>query len=100
MTLSDFGQVFPPFVTESLRYAFHSFGRRLEGYDRADTVLTAAETRTSAPVRILRHPEALTAIGHDRVYPCGEGAGYAGGIVSAAVDGLCVAEQIIKNIKE
>ena len=51
-------------------------------------ILTAAETRTSAPLRILRDPEALTAIGHHRIYPCGEGAGYAGGITSAAVDGI------------
>jgi uncharacterized FAD-dependent dehydrogenase len=51
-------------------------------------MLTAAETRTSAPVRILRNKETMTAVGHPLIYPCGEGAGYAGGITSAAVDGL------------
>ena len=51
-------------------------------------MLTAAETRTSAPVRILRNRETMTALGHSLIYPCGEGAGYAGGITSAAVDGL------------
>lgn len=89
--LSDFGKVFPGFLCDSLRYAFTSFGKKLEGYDTPDAVLTAAETRTSAPLRILRSPETLTAIGHDRLYPCGEGAGYAGGITSAAVDGIRVA---------
>lgn len=85
---SDFENVFPRFVTESLRYGLSSFGKKLRGYDAPDAVLTAAETRTSAPLRILREPTTLTAIGHDRIYPCGEGAGYAGGITSAAVDGV------------
>ena len=86
--VSDFAQVFPSFVTDSLRYGFHSFEQKLHGYTDKSTVLTAAETRTSAPLRILREPKALTAIGHDRIYPSGEGAGYAGGITSAAVDGI------------
>lgn len=85
---SDFGQVFPSFVTDSLRYGFRSFGQKLHGFDAPDTMLTAAETRTSAPVRILRNKETMTALGHPLIYPCGEGAGYAGGITSAAVDGL------------
>ena len=95
--VADLRGIFPAFVTESLRYAFSSFGKKLEGYDAPDTVLTAAETRTSAPLRILRLPEERTAIGHDLVYPCGEGAGYAGGITSAAVDGLHTAEALIKR---
>jgi len=85
---ADFTSVFPQFVTNSLRYALHSFGKKLPGYDAPDTVLTAAETRTSAPLRLLRDRETLSALGHSRVYPCGEGAGYAGGITSAAVDGI------------
>lgn len=89
--VSDFEQIFPSFVTKSLRYGLRSFGRKLKGYDVPDAVLTAAETRTSAPLRILRDSEALCAIGHDLIYPCGEGAGYAGGITSAAVDGVRVA---------
>lgn len=88
---ADFENVFPAFVTESLRYGLRSFGKKLTGYDAPDTVLTAAETRTSAPLRILRDNETLCAIGHSRIYPCGEGAGYAGGITSAAVDGVRVA---------
>ena len=85
---ADFTQVFPTFVTDSLRYGFRSFGKKIAGFDAPDAMLTAAETRTSAPVRILRNKETMTAVGHPLIYPCGEGAGYAGGITSAAVDGL------------
>ena len=85
---ADFTQVFPTFVTDSLRYGFRSFGKKITGFDAPDAMLTAAETRTSAPVRILRNKETMTAVGHPLIYPCGEGAGYAGGITSAAVDGL------------
>lgn len=85
---ADFSKVFPTFVTDSLRYGFRSFGQKLRGYDASDAVLTAAETRTSAPLRILRDAKEMTAVGHARIYPSGEGAGYAGGITSAAVDGI------------
>ena len=81
-------EIFPSYVTESLRYGFASFGKKIRGYDAPDAILTAAETRTSAPLRILRDAETLTAVGHSWLYPCGEGAGYAGGITSAAVDGI------------
>lgn len=84
----SFDAVLPPFVCKQLRYGLVSFGKKLEGFDRPTAVLTAAETRTSAPLRILRTPDTMTAIGHSRIYPCGEGAGYAGGITSAGVDGL------------
>ncbi|MBQ9761009.1 MAG: hypothetical protein IJW16_06645 [Clostridia bacterium] len=87
-----FDEVFPSFVTRALQYGIRSFGRKISGFDADDAVLTAAETRTSAPLRILRDTTSLTAIGHDRIFPCGEGAGYAGGITSAAVDGLRAAE--------
>ncbi len=95
VTVADFADVFPSFVISSLQYAIRSFGRSIVGYDAQDAVLTAAETRTSAPLRILRSGETYTALGHSLVYPCGEGAGYAGGITSAAVDGLHVAEAIM-----
>ena len=62
----------------------------------ADAVMTGAETRTSSPVRITRSPESLQALGIEGLYPCGEGAGYAGGIMSAAVDGVRVAEKIME----
>ena len=95
--VSDFENIFPSFVLSSLRYGFSSFGKKIKGYDAPDTVLTAAETRTSAPLRILRDPQSMRAIGHEGIYPCGEGAGYAGGITSAAVDGVRVAMALMEN---
>ncbi len=95
--VADFEKIFPVFVTDSLRYALASFGKKISGYDVNDAVLTAAETRTSAPVRILRNVETCTAVGHPLIYPCGEGAGYAGGITSAATDGIRAAEAIMKR---
>ena len=92
---ADLASVFPAPINESLCYAVRCFAARIPGYDKPSAVLTAAETRTSSPVRILRDPSALTAPGHPSVYPCGEGAGYAGGITSAAVDGLRVALSVI-----
>ena len=86
----------PPFVCASLRRGFLAFGRKIEGFDSADAVLTGPETRTSAPVRILRDAR-RTAVGFDNVYPCGEGAGYAGGITSAAVDGIHTAIAIMER---
>ncbi len=95
--VSNFETIFPPFVIESLRYGLRSFGQRLKGYDTADAILTAAETRTSSPVRLLRDPQQMTALRHDRIYPCGEGAGYAGGITSAAVDGIRSAQALMSR---
>lgn len=95
--VADFQEIFPTFVTESLRYALASFGKKISGYDADDAILTAAETRTSAPVRILRNNETCTALGHPLIYPCGEGAGYAGGITSAATDGVRAAEALMKR---
>ncbi len=95
--VADFQEIFPTFVTESLRYALASFGKKISGYDGDDAVLTAAETRTSAPVRILRNSETCTAVGHPLIYPCGEGAGYAGGITSAATDGIRAAVALMNR---
>lgn len=81
-------------MAAGLREGLQAFGRQLKGYDREDAVLTAVESRTSAPLRILRD-EGGQSISHKGVYPVGEGAGYAGGIVSAAIDGLRAAEHII-----
>ena len=88
VTPADFSAILPEYVLTTLRRGFLSFDRKLAGFACRDAVLTAPETRTSAPLRILRDPSTLTGIGHSLVYPAGEGAGYAGGITSAAVDGL------------
>ncbi len=92
--LAPVSETLPDYVCRSLRYGLRSFDCKVKGYAMPEAVLSAAETRTSAPVRILRG-EDLCAIGHPGVYPCGEGAGYAGGITSAAVDGLRIAEAIL-----
>lgn len=91
--LSRMSEVLPGFACEGLARGLRCFDRKRPGYAAPDAILSAAETRTSAPVRILRG-EDLCAIGQPGVYPCGEGAGYAGGITSAAVDGIRVAEAI------
>ncbi len=93
---ADMSGVLPEFVNEGLKRGFASFDRKLAGFADPRAVITAAETRTSAPVRILRG-EDMTAIGHSLIYPCGEGAGYAGGITSAAVDGVRAALAFMKR---
>ncbi len=92
--VANLSRVLPQGVIQSLRYGLASFDRKIAGFAVPDAILTAPETRTSAPVRILRG-ENFTALGHECVYPCGEGAGYAGGITSAAVDGLRIAQAIM-----
>ncbi len=92
----DFEKIFPSFVTEELRRGLQAFDKKLGGFAKKSAVLTAAETRTSAPVRIMRG-EDLRAVGKGRVYPCGEGAGYAGGITSSAIDGIRVALKIMEE---
>lgn len=84
--------LFPEEIGASFLAGMHRFARALPGFDRADCIVSGAESRTSSPVRIRRN-EGLEAAGG--VYPCGEGAGYAGGIMSAAMDGMKVAEAII-----
>jgi len=87
--------VLPAFITEALREGLSSIGRQLPGFVRDETLLVAAETRTSTPVRILRDPITLESPSLVGLYPAGEGAGYAGGIVSSALDGARVAAAII-----
>ncbi|MDD6095112.1 MAG: hypothetical protein PUC29_05160 [Clostridia bacterium] len=96
---ADLGKILPPFVTSMLKTGFAAFGRKIKGFDTPDAPLTGIETRTSAPLRILRD-ERLCAVGYELVYPCGEGAGYAGGITSAAVDGIRVAEAILERFSD
>ena len=85
----------PRFAAEAIRGAFGAFEKRIEGFSVADAILSGAETRTSAPLRLLRTAERL-ALGFENVYPVGEGAGYAGGITSAAVDGAKTALALMK----
>lgn len=87
----------PPFAVESIREAMPVLGRKLEGFDRDDAVMTAVETRSSSPVRFARNEKMEGTFGG--FYPAGEGAGYAGGIMSAACDGIKAAEKIIGKYK-
>jgi uncharacterized FAD-dependent dehydrogenase len=91
----DLGRVLPPFVATALRAGLRRLGEHLPTFLHADALLVGVETRTSAPVRFPRDPETLVARGLEGLYPVGEGAGYAGGIVSAALDGARAAERIL-----
>lgn len=94
--LTDLRNCLPVFIVDMLKEGIITFDRKIRGYAMEDAVLTGIETRTSAPVRIERN-ENLQSISVKGLYPAGEGAGYAGGIISAAVDGLRVAEEIMKE---
>ena len=98
VTGADLSTCLPPFVAAGLREALLTFARQIKGFDMPDAVLTAVESRTSAPLRLLRG-EDMQSLSHPGVYPVGEGAGYAGGIVSSAVDGLRAAEAIISQFR-
>ncbi|MBQ3017251.1 MAG: hypothetical protein IJD79_10765 [Clostridia bacterium] len=89
----------PSLVCDSIKNAIYDFDRKIHGFADRDAILTGAETRTSAPLRILRNDETRLAIGYDNLYPAGEGAGYAGGITSAAIDGIRTALAIMKKYK-
>ncbi len=95
VTWADLNSVLPGKITETLKKAIPALGRKLRGFDDPEAVLTAAETRSSSPVRITRGEKLSSAL--TGLYPCGEGAGYAGGIASAAVDGIRVAEAVMMN---
>lgn len=94
---ADLHSAFPEQVNRMLEQGMRRFERKLPGFADADAIITGIETRTSSPVRMTRNPDSLQALGVDGLYPCGEGAGYAGGIVSAAVDGIRVAQQIMER---
>ncbi|MCM1043476.1 MAG: FAD-dependent oxidoreductase [Corallococcus sp.] len=89
-------RLLPPFVAETIAEGLRQFGKRIDGFDKSG-VLTAVESRTSSSIRILRGDD-FQSVGVKGLYPCGEGAGYAGGIVSAAVDGLKVAFAVSKRL--
>lgn len=88
----------PENISTRLKTAFKIFGKHSHGFLTNDAILIGVETRTSSPLRIIRHNETLEHISFHGLYPCGEGAGYAGGIVSAAIDGERCAESLVQNI--
>ena len=92
----DMNKILPKLVCDYLKLGFEKFGKNIKGFNASDVPITGVETRTSAPVRIIRS-SSYTLLGDNSIYPCGEGAGYAGGIMSAAVDGINVALAIIQK---
>ena len=94
----NLAELFPDEVTAVLKTGITALDRKLRGFADPQAVLTGPETRTSSPVRIVRNSETLEAIGIDGLYPCAEGAGYAGGIMSAAADGIRCAEKVLEKL--
>ena len=98
VTWTDLRQCLPDFVADTLAGALPILGRKLRGYDDPDAVLTAVESRSSSPVRIPRDETYQSAV--RGLYPCGEGAGYAGGILSATTNGMRAAEHICRELSK
>lgn len=97
-TSVELGEVFPGFLTQIMREGFVQFGKSMKGYFTNEAILHAPESRTSSPVRIPRDPLSLEHVQIKGLYPCAEGAGYAGGIVSAAIDGEKCAQRIAQQL--
>ena len=93
---AEINEIFPKYITQSLVEGIEKFGDKLDGFSDPDAILTAPETRSSSPVRIIRNEDGMSSV--FGFFPCGEGAGYAGGIMSAAVDGMKSAEKLISEI--
>lgn len=93
---ADINGVLPEFICSAIKEAFSGFGKRIEGFDDPDALISAVEARTSSPVRILRDDGLESSV--KGIFPCGEGAGYAGGIMSAAMDGIKVFEEIYRRL--
>lgn len=96
--LGDLASALPSYAIEAIREALPAFGRQIKGFDRDDAILTGVETRTSSPIRIRRDKETLQSVNTRGLYPAGEGAGYAGGILSAGVDGIKIGEAVALSI--
>jgi uncharacterized FAD-dependent dehydrogenase len=99
VSLGDLSEVLPAYAIEAMREALPVFGRKIKGYDMKDAVLTGVETRTSSPLKMTRGDN-FQSLNTRGLYPAGEGASYAGGILSAGVDGIKVAEALAKSLRE
>jgi hypothetical protein len=98
VTYCDLSQSLPTYAIDAIREAIPAFDRKIKGFANNDATLTAVETRTSSPIQITRDKESLQSINTQGLYPAGEGAGYAGGILSAGIDGIKIAEAMAKAI--
>ncbi|MBC3808190.1 NAD(P)/FAD-dependent oxidoreductase [Undibacterium seohonense] len=100
ITLCNLAEVLPAFAIEAIREAIPEFEKQIKGFSLQDAILTGVETRTSSPIRIKRRDDDLQSLNTEGLYPAGEGAGYAGGILSAAIDGIKVAEAVAISINK
>jgi uncharacterized FAD-dependent dehydrogenase len=99
ITMTDLATILPEYAVVALREAFPAFDKQVKGYFKHDAVLTGLETRTSSPIRIKRNNDDLQSLNTRGLFPAGEGAGYAGGILSAGVDGIKVAEAVALSMQ-
>ena len=100
VTMGDLSKALPEYAISAIKEALPAFGRQIKGYDLPDALLTGVETRTSSPVRIKRDEVTMQSVNTQGLYPTGEGAGYAGGIFSAAVDGIKAAEAVALSLTQ
>ena len=96
VTASDLNKILPQFVSDTMKEAIIELDKKMHGFADEDAVLTGVETRSSSPVQITRNKESLNSVSVNGLYPCGEGAGYAGGIMTAAIDGIRCAMEVLK----
>ena len=97
VTGGNLNEILPEFVSETMKEAIVELDKKLHGFADNDTILTGVETRSSSPVQITRDKETLNSINVNGLYPCGEGAGYAGGIMTAAIDGIKCAIKVLEG---
>ena len=97
VTMANLNKILPDFVAETLKEGIVQLDRKLHGFADNDAILTGVETRSSSPVQITRDRESLVSTSVAGLYPCGEGAGYAGGIMTAAIDGIKCAIKVLEN---
>ena len=95
---ADLSEVFPKEILDTIKDGVRLMGRKIKGFDDPDAVLTAVEARSSSPVRLVRDPETFESTNVGGIYPCGEGAGYAGGIMSSAIDGIKCANKLAVSL--
>ena len=98
VTCADFSEIFPEAILDTIKDGVRGMGMKIKGFDDPDAVLTAVEARSSSPVRIVRDPETLQSSNVKGIFPCGEGAGYAGGIMSSCIDGIKCANKLALSL--
>jgi uncharacterized FAD-dependent dehydrogenase len=94
----DLNEILPPLILDTITDGIRLMGRKIRGFDSEASVLTAVETRSSSPVRIMRDKDSFESVAVKGIYPSGEGAGYAGGIMSSAIDGIKCANRLAQSM--